>query len=709
MLDAEDARASTPAALAPLLEGLRSTDVDTRIIATRALGRIERVENLPALEPMLTDQSPAVRAEAINAIAQIAKADGPTGAPGSRARAWTSVQALIRGLGASELDPGVRGVMARSLGRLPYPTEDVARTAVESIVEMLNGLPSDGALGREPWFGVVHGVDAILRRFPAVRTSPAVIRVALLPRVPSGATGSDSAWSRETNVILTAIRGRVLGAPVGAPNGIDAVNARDISTRFTTDLGDSDPQVRRQVVALAATAAALDEAARTRVIDAGLGDPAATVRIEAVRGYARRRGVSCAPLIAATRDANAHVVLTAVDALVTPCEPTSAAVDRVSQLVRELPRGASSRTGTRGSWHAGAHAIVALARIAPDSARAALPRFVAHPVWQVRMYAARVAATLGDTATLARLAGDQVDNVRDAAVNGFADAMHPPQGASAGVITRNARVDAILISQLERGDHQLIMNAAKALEGSTSSTRMMEALYATLARLTAKRSENTRDARMALLERIQGLEQRGGHSTRIEPYLTDYDPAVAERAAGILREWGNRDAKAAPRLLPRLPVSLRDVARLRDARVRITMAPQSGGGSFEMRLFASEAPATVMRFAAAARRGYYNGLTFHREATNFVIQGGSPGANEYVGAERFMRDELALRSHARGTLGISTRGRDTGDEQIFVNTIDNWRLDHDYTVFGEITRGLDVADAVLEGDIIARIEVLGAR
>jgi len=73
-----------------------------------------------------------------------------------------------------------------------------------------------------------------------------------------------------------------------------------------------------------------------------------------------------------------------------------------------------------------------------------------------------------------------------------------------------------------------------------------------------------------------------------------------------------------------------------------------------------------------------------------------------------MRDELALRSHARGTLGISTRGRDTGDEQIFVNTIDNWRLDHDYTVFGEITRGLDVADAVLEGDVIARIEVLGA-
>src|SRR5689334_20399860 len=72
MLEAENSRASTPAALAPLLEGLHSADVETRIIATRALGRIERVENLPSLEPMLTDPSPAVRAEAINAIAQIA-------------------------------------------------------------------------------------------------------------------------------------------------------------------------------------------------------------------------------------------------------------------------------------------------------------------------------------------------------------------------------------------------------------------------------------------------------------------------------------------------------------------------------------------------------------------------------------------------------------------------------------------------------------
>ena len=74
-----------------------------------------------------------------------------------------------------------------------------------------------------------------------------------------------------------------------------------------------------------------------------------------------------------------------------------------------------------------------------------------------------------------------------------------------------------------------------------------------------------------------------------------------------------------------------------------------------------------------------------------------------------MRDEVGLRSHDRGTLGISTRGRDTGDAQLFVNLVDNPRLDHDYTVFGAVTAGMAVVDGILEGDVIARVEVLQQR
>ena len=95
-----------------------------------------------------------------------------------------------------------------------------------------------------------------------------------------------------------------------------------------------------------------------------------------------------------------------------------------------------------------------------------------------------------------------------------------------------------------------------------------------------------------------------------------------------------------------------------DAVYRATI--QTDRGAITMELDPQLAPATVNNFVALARRGYYDGLTFHRIAVNFVVQGGSPGANEYAGDGPFTRDELDA-PNWRGTVGLSTRGRDTGD------------------------------------------------
>ena len=129
------------------------------------------------------------------------------------------------------------------------------------------------------------------------------------------------------------------------------------------------------------------------------------------------------------------------------------------------------------------------------------------------------------------------------------------------------------------------------------------------------------------------------------------------------------------------------------------------GGSIVIELLPYVSTTNVYRFVRLAESGSLDGLTFHRWAPNFVLQGGSPGANEYQGDGPFTRDEVGLQPHWRGTVGISTRGHDTGDGQIFINLMDNVRLDHDYTIIGTVIEGMEIVETLLEGAIIDRAEV----
>ena len=172
--------------------------------------------------------------------------------------------------------------------------------------------------------------------------------------------------------------------------------------------------------------------------------------------------------------------------------------------------------------------------------------------------------------------------------------------------------------------------------------------------------------------------------------------------AKALTTLGDPPKKFTPRP-PQNDLNAEDLHRLAAPRARVTIR---GIGTFELALFTSQAPAAVLRFAHLAEAGYYNGLTFHRVVANFVIQGGSPRASEYIGDASFMRDEVGTWPHVRGAVGISTRGRDTGDAQIFVDLVDNPRLDHEYTVFAQVLNGIEVVDQVLEGDVIERIEIV---
>jgi cyclophilin family peptidyl-prolyl cis-trans isomerase len=280
------------------------------------------------------------------------------------------------------------------------------------------------------------------------------------------------------------------------------------------------------------------------------------------------------------------------------------------------------------------------------------------------MYAARAAGVLASVDDLARLGRDSHHNVREAAIGELVTLKRP----EAATLAREA---------LGSADYQLIMTASRALATMPDAdpASAMAALRQTFERIDAERKDTSRDALNAIRDAVAKL---GGPALR---EATRYSPETKSFPADQL-------------------------VSLALARLRFKIA---GRGSFELRLLPDQAPVTSSHITTLAHEGYYNGLTFHRVAPNFVLQGGSPGANEYAGQGPFMRDEVGLVSHRRGTVGISTRGRDTGDAQIFINLVDSPRLDHTYTVFAEVTSGIDVVDRILEGDVIERVDVVAPK
>ena len=427
---------------------------------------------------------------------------------------------------------------------------------------------------------------------------------------------------------------------------LSAAGDRDSAT-FASGLRDRDPQVRRLAVAGA-----------RRWID----DPSPMVRYQALRAAG-----TCERAAAHVRDTSEHVSLAAIDLLGTlKCSPT---------LLEPLLQ--SGRT-----WRERAHALVSLAAVSPTAARSALPTFAADPVWQVRTYAAAAARALGESETLARLARDREPNVAIAALTTTDDALRALGSEHAG----------------------LALAGAEHLKGAPGLAGHLPQLVTHFERFTRTGPITTRDQRAAMLARIGEISDTGTNAL-LRSALRDQDPAIAAQAAAILTRRTGAPVMAETRQLPVPPLATaKELAALAGAQARITMR---GGSTMLVDLTPDVAPATVATFAALADSGRYNGLTFHRIVPNFVVQGGSPGADEYdARTTYFMRDEVGRLSNARGTLGISTRGRDTGDGQIYLNLIDNFRLDHDYTVFGTIRGDLSVMDRIQEGDVIERIEII---
>ena len=125
--------------------------------------------------------------------------------------------------------------------------------------------------------------------------------------------------------------------------------------------------------------------------------------------------------------------------------------------------------------------------------------------------------------------------------------------------------------------------------------------------------------------------------------------------------------------------------------------------------FENDAPNTVKNFTDLAKKGFYDGLTFHRVIPNFVIQGGCPDGTGAGGPGYHIDCELDgdNQYHDRGVLSMAHAGRNTGGSQFFIchNRDNTQHLDRNHTVFGKVVDGLDVIDQIGQGDVMEKVVI----
>jgi cyclophilin family peptidyl-prolyl cis-trans isomerase len=634
----------------------QSDDDEVRNDAVRALGRLEDPRLvLPLLS--LPNISPGSRS---TAIAQSLKGFDPAVDP----RLVQTALEWLHQVGSGPLDQKTLGEVATvvmPLGRILYSTPEQVHKAESIVLRIVNFTAAD--FRHSSTYEMAMRAFESLARVNTRVTALDEDTVARLNKAVAKANRNDSATVRY-HALAALINGRGLS---------------EDSEKVA--LKDEDWQVRRlAVTVLAGGGAGLDDDARLTLILNALDDKSAPVRYEALRAYVRRAASAngCGPIETLTSDSDLHVALAALDALGDLCKTDEELTERIAAQVR-VP-------STVGPWHRETHAFVALAKRSPKDAALSMEAFVTHPVWWVRMYAAGAAAVAGDFLNLERLAYDDNDNVREAALEPLRR-------------LKKAEADPAIVAALTRTDVQLLRSAALLLKDSPRDNKLFEPLVTALMRLTKEGKETSRDARIALLDTI-AIHASQDDANVLEPLLRDFDPKVADKAAQLIIQLTGKVA------LPAAVPPARGWPQAFNNLRQCVVVQMASGGSFRMAMLPGNAPVTVDRFLKLATTDrYYDGLTIHRVVPNFVIQGGSPGANEYAGHKEYMRDEVGARN-ARGTVGLSTRGRNTGDAQFYVNLVDNPRLNYDYTVFAHVfPDDMPVVDKIQEGDVMRSISL----
>ena len=142
-----------------------------------------------------------------------------------------------------------------------------------------------------------------------------------------------------------------------------------------------------------------------------------------------------------------------------------------------------------------------------------------------------------------------------------------------------------------------------------------------------------------------------------------------------------------------------------DVNKKYTALIKTARGDLTLELYPQDAPVTVNSFVSLARKGFYNGLTFHRIIPGFMAQGGDPTGTGSGGPGYKFQDEFSSRTNQEGSLSMANSGPNTNGSQSFICYAPQPHLNGKHTVFGQLTQGMDALKQLVNGDKMTEVTI----
>lgn len=257
--------------------------------------------------------------------------------------------------------------------------------------------------------------------------------------------------------------------------------------------------------------------------------------------------------------------------------------------------------------------------------------------------------------------------------------------------------ESLLLAGLSDPDPRVASTALEALAASTSAAS------------TAALERTLRDPQAPLEMLGTAVDAAAQRQPPLVAALLDAAkakaPGLTAEVRGSIRKALQEPAKTDPAVaaaLERFPAATDKPRGFKPLKAPAVVVLETAKGTVELLLDHRETPTHAAAIADAVRRKVYDGSSWHRVVTGFVVQGGDPRGSGWGDDGWRLADEISRRRFGRGTLGMPKAGKDTGGCQLFVTLAPAPHLDGRYTAFGEVTAGMEVLDRLEPGDAILR-------